>query len=124
MNNLFIIKESTNNISNEEYIKYINSKFKINSFLNLKCAKESFNSTNLKNNANFILSIILISIYIILFCIYYIYSRKYKLEKNEEIKFNPPKIEKFNISDDLEEEKEENNNNKDNQSIIHIEKKK
>ena len=115
MNNLFLIRESTNNISNEDYIKYINSKSKINSFLNLKCAKESFNSTNLKNNSNFFFSIILISIYIILFCIYYIYSRKFKLEKNEEIKLNPPKIEKFNISDDLEEEeKEENNNNKDN----------
>lgn len=76
MNNFFLKKESTNNISNEEFKKYIDSKSKINSFLNLKCAKESFNSTNLKNNVNFIFSIILISIYIILLFIYFIYSRK------------------------------------------------
>ena len=95
MNNLFLIKESTNIISNDEYIKYINSKSKINSFLNLKCAKESFNFTNLKNNPNFIFAIILISLHIILFSIYYIYSRKYKLEKNEGIKLNLSKNRKI-----------------------------
>ena len=126
--NLFLIKESNNYISNDEYEKYINSKTKMNSFLNLKCVKESFSFSNLKNNINFYISIAFISIYIILFCIYYIMSTKN--DELEKFKFNPPKIEKFSIIDDLEEENNDNNdldkninNNNKNDKIIQLEKK-
>ena len=97
-----------NLIDNKEYIKFINSKSKINSFLNLKCAKESFNYKNLKNNTNFIVSIIFISLYIILLIIYIISFKEFLLQENKEIKSNPPpKIEKFQISNDLDDEEEE-----------------
>ena len=125
INNSLIKKETTNNITYEEYLKYINSKPNINSFLNLKCAKESFNSTNLENSDIFIISIIMIIIYIILLIIYVIIYQNNKLEKV--MKLNPPKIQKFNISEDLEEEEEKEQNeeskNKKEQEIIQIENK-
>ena len=74
------------------------------------------------------------SIYIIIFFIYYIYSRKNGIKKNEKIKLNPPKIERFVISNDFEDNEEEDNNkeinkkvnienNKENKIIIQVEKK-
>ena len=102
----FIEKDSPNNITYKEYEKFINSKSKILSFINLKCGKESFNHQNLKNNASFIFSIIFISTYIILYILYFLYSRKNSFQKFEEIKLNPPKIVNFNVLDDLEEEEE------------------
>ena len=121
INNLIIKKEQYNNIINDEYEKYINSKSKINSLLNLKCFKESFKLKNLENNANFYISIVFISFFIILFFIFYIYSKKNIFKKYTKNKLNPPKIHKFDISDDFEDNEEEKN--KQAQIIIQVENK-
>ena len=126
-NNLFIKKELNNSIAYQEYVRFINSKSKINSFINLKCAKESFNLKNLKNNVNFIISMIFIFIYLILLIAYFITSKNNK--SNKEIKLNPPKVDKFYITDDFEEEdkegkKDNENENKNEESKKQIDNKK
>ena len=109
-NNIFLDNKSPNNMEEEEYNKFINSKSSINSFLIFKCAKESF-SKNLKNNANLYISIALIVIQIVLYSFYVWFQNKSKKSKNKDklkfkntkIESNPPKIEKFSVSDDLDE---------------------
>ena len=110
INNLISKYEQYKSFINKEYINYINSKTKINSLLILKCGKESFKLANLKNNIIFYISIIFISVYILIFLVYYICSKNnsYKIYKN--IQLNPPKIQKFDISDDFEDNEEEEQN--------------
>ena len=109
INNLFLDNEqSANNMTNEEYNKYINSKSSINSFLIFKCAKQSF-SKNIKNNANLYISCAIIAIQILFYGLYVGLNYKPKKtkknqKKTKNNKSNPPKIEKFSVSDDLEEE--------------------
>ena len=97
-----------NEITYEEYQSFINSKSKINSFLILKCGKEAFKLNNIKINQGFYISIIFLFIYFILYIIhYYIYFKKKFV-----VKFNPPKIQKFEINDDFEYEENEDSKSK------------
>ena len=111
INNLFLDNDeiSNNNMSKEEYEKYINSKKTINSFVIFKCAKEAFSSNKIKNNANLYITLVFIVIQIGLFVFYILYkakkqknSKKSSPKKNK-IKSNPPKVEKFSISEDTDE---------------------
>ena len=102
-----------------DYYNFINSKLKINSFLIFKCGKEAFNYKNIKINIGFFISIVFLLIQLALFFImFYLYEKK---ENKNGIKLNnPPKIQKFEISNDLEEEEEKddkNNKNKTNKKI-------
>ena len=117
-NNLITKNEQYKSFINKEHIKYINSKSKINSLLNLKCGKESFKLANLKNNIIFYISIIFISVYILIFFVYYICSKNNKYKIYKKIKLNPPKIQKFDISDDFEDNEEEEQNKEKNKENI------
>ena len=102
--------ETSNNITKEEYEDYINSKTSINSFLIFKCAKEAFSPKKLKYNVNLYISCAFLAIQIVLFSFYVGFHKSKKIikkntsKKKEILKPNPPKIEKFSVSDDLEEE--------------------
>jgi len=109
---------STPELNNDEYNNYISQKKSINSFLLFKCAKESFNSTNIKNNISFYISLALFIIQLILLIVYIIYTKPKSKDKNKKtkkakLKSNPPKLEKvmsFSVSEDLEEQNDNNNN--------------
>ena len=102
--------ETTNSITKEEYEDYLQSKTSVNSFLIFKCAKETFSSKILKYNANLYISCAFIAIQIILFGFYAGFHKSKKTtnqkssKKKEILKPSPPKIEKFSVSDELEEE--------------------
>ena len=97
---------STNSMTQEEYQNYINSKSSINSFFIFKCGKEAFIINNLKINPGFYMSIAFFVILLILFLFYILNKRKINI-----VNSNPPKIQKFEIDDDLEEEEIDNNKN-------------
>ena len=109
---------SPSELNNDEYNNYINQKKNINSFLLFKCAKESFNSNNIKSNIGFYISLVLFIIQLILLIVYIIYTKaknkdKNKKPKKKKLKSNPPKLEKvmsFSVSEDLEEQNDNNNN--------------
>ena len=90
----------TNKMTFEEYKIFINSKSTINSFLIFKCGKEAFKLNNIKINVGFYISIAFMVIQLILygFNIYFYFNPKYNIKSNP-----PPKIQKFEIKDDLEE---------------------
>ena len=109
--NLFLNNKKKDNKELENFIK---SKSSINSFLNFKCAKEAF-SSNLKNNVNLYISCGFLVIQIALFVVYLtlnkIKLKKKKVKKSskkdkKKLKSNPPKVEKFNVTDDLENQNE------------------
>ena len=105
-NYLFNVNKINENIL-KDYLNFINSKSKINTFLIFKCGKEAFMYQNIKNNSGFYISISLLIIQL-LFYSFFIYN--YINEKNsnkKNSKLNPPKIEKFEINDDFEEDEEE-----------------
>ena len=100
---------TSGNMSKEEYEKYINSKKNINSFVIFKCGKEAFSANKIKNNANFYITLIFILIQIGIFVFYILYKAKKKKigrkssPKKNKSKSNPPKVEKFSISEDTDE---------------------
>ena len=97
----------------DEYNDFLEGKKKVNSFLVFKCAKEAFNSDNIKNNIALYISIGLLVIQIILFIIYITYKKRKSKKSKKKTKSNPPKLDKiasFTISDDLEEDNDNNNN--------------
>ena len=110
INNLFLDNNeiTNNNLSKEEYEKYIISKKNINSFVLFKCGKEAFSSNKIKNNANFYIMLVFILIQIGLFVFYILYkakkrkNRKKSSPKKIKIKSNPPKVEKFSLSEDTD----------------------
>ena len=109
--NLFLDSDTNNanDMANEEYDNYINSKSSINSFTIFKCAKEAFSPEKIKNNANLYIFLILIVIQLILFGFYLLFPKLKKMmkkkEKNKESgKPNPPKVENFSITDDFEDD--------------------
>ena len=97
---------STNDITEEEYNNFINSKSTINSFYIFACGKESFFLDNIKINPGFYVSIIFLIIQLVLSLLFIFMNLKNKKYKNI-IKLSPPKIQKFNIDEDSEEEEEE-----------------
>ena len=116
-NNLFIENsETTNNITKEEYDKFLKSKTSINTFVVFKCAKEAFSSKKIKNNVNLYITCVFIAIQVVLFGFYFGYHKSKKSKnknpnkkspkKKEISKPNPPKIDKFSVSDDLDEDEE------------------
>ena len=115
-NYLFSNEDINNNII--EYNDFLEGKKKINSFLVFKCGKEAFDVDNIKNNAAFYISLILLIIQAVLFIIYILYKKskpktKNKKSKKKKIKSNPPRLDKiasFTISDDLDDENDNNNN--------------
>ena len=110
----------TNKMTFDEYKIFINSKSTINSFLIFKCGKEAFKLNNIKKNIGFYISITFILIQLILygFNIYFYLNPKYNIKSNP-----PPRIQKFEIKDDLEEnedynEKKSSKNKKDSDKEI------
>jgi hypothetical protein len=73
-NYLFSNGDINNNII--EYNDFLEGKKKINSFLVFKCGKEAFDVDNIKNNAAFYISLILLIIQAVLFIIYILYKKK------------------------------------------------
>ena len=96
----------TNSITQKEYQNFINSKTFINSFLIFKCGKDAFFLNNLKINGGFYISISFLIIQFILF-IFFITNKR----KINAVNSNPPKIQRFEIDEDLEEEEIDNNKN-------------
>ncbi len=109
----FLFSEEVSN-NNQENNDFLEEKKSINSFLVFKCAKESFNSNNIKNNIGLFISIGLLVIQLVLFLIYILCKRHKNKNPKKKIKSNPPKLDKiasFTISDDLDDENENDNNN-------------
>ena len=111
INNLFLDNDNNNvnDMTKDEYDNYINSKSSINSFTIFGCAKEAFSAKKIKNNANLYIFICLIVIQGLLFAFYLLLPKiKKKMKNKEKIKesgkANPPKIENFSVTDDLEDD--------------------
>ena len=114
-----------NGNNKEEYDNFIEQKKTINSFVLFKCAKEAFNSKNIKNNVGFYISLALFVIQLALFIIYITCKnlKQTKAKAKKKIKSNPPKlgkVESFSISEDLEDEKEDIKENGDNINKIKL----
>ena len=123
-----------NNITSEEYEKFIKSDTSVNSFLIFKCAKEAF-SSSIKDNACLYISIVFLVAQATIFGFYAKSKskpkkkeekkeeetkneksskkkkkkdkkkdKKSKKDKKKKSKANPPKIGTFSITNDLEED--------------------
>jgi hypothetical protein len=124
-----------NNITTEEYEKFIKSDSSVNSFLIFKCAKEAF-SSSIKSNACLYITIVFLVAQATIFGFYAKSKskpkkieekkedkskekgenkksdikkkkgKKSKKEKKKKSKANPPKIGNFSITDDLEDDRD------------------
>jgi hypothetical protein len=74
---LFSEEISTNNQENNNFLE---EKKSINSFLVFKCAKEAFNSNNIKNNVGLFISLALLVIQLVLFLIYIYYIKEIRIK--------------------------------------------